>query len=757
MIVKWRDKNYTFTPRTLIAEKDKEGSGAKVTIDAPIFGFDTESVSLPDRYEPQCFQVSSSFDGENLVYLPPKTRGLEYFIEWFVRKYTWLLTESHYIFMYGHNLLYDWLQLIKYYPDLIAVARTGIGLPSDYDIYKTSDYTVTLKKSGLFTGTAPHFTIKVKFSKREWFEIMFRDTFSFFPAPLHKLGKDLKLTTEKKERAEDLGKVDYREMEPCEKKSEFEEYAKVDAKVTRLAGEAIRELHIHAGMKRIRVSAPGFAINYLFHIIPEGTELVTGTFDLSIMQLILDTYAGGSTGGIYHGSVVNMAVLDFHSSYPASMVTLPSFLPTMEYIRYPEPENLSEEELLEILRECHCFVRLSGTETDQRYPSLVTSIKGKLTPVYGEFENIATTGVELCVGISSGTLKVKTIHELVLLVEMEPPKLLPFKIFAEGAYKDKEEAEKGSTQYTSAKLRCNSSYGKLIESRTETPVGDDVGNIVLPYIEGMETKFAELYYKQYIETLNEESTESFEQMVPDIIDGIFEEFGEENLKMSTFKSLSLTDLKYGRYAIPAAASLTTGTSRARLCVAKKALSAWYWDTDSVFIHDLVIEEANKKLAAASEWLPPFIQPICIGDKLGDMDVEIEEASGYLAGTKRYYIDNDIHRNCKDRTKCGDCPQKKKCKYKKALHGIPTAPFDQAETMIQLLATGSNNKYTGKERPLGVKETKDVREIGRFKARDFESQFHLDNRLEWVKDSDGWIGTVKQINRQGVKECQILNT
>lgn len=745
MVVTWRGKQYTFVQRTMIAERDKEGKGSKVTIDGNIYGFDTESVSLPDRYEPQCFQVSSSIKGENLIYLPPKTKGLEFFLCNFIREFSYIEAERHYCFMYGHNLMYDWLQLIKYYPDLIAIARTGIGLPTDHLIYNETDYQVFLKKGGLFTGNAPHFSIKVRFSKREWFEIMFRDTFSFFPVSLAKLCKDLKLEVQKMERDEDLGKVDYRIMEPCEKKDYFERYAKVDARGTRLAGEVIRDLHVSAYMQRIRVSAPGYAINYLYHMIPEGTKILSGTNDQSIMQLILDTYAGGRTGGIYHGLVNDLAVLDFHSSYPASFCSLPSFSDTMEYIRYPDPENLSVEELLEIIDEGHCFMRVSGEETDQQYPAIVTAKGNKLTPVYGKFENMPTTGVEVSVGIRSGTLRIDRIHELVLLVEMEPPKILPFKVFAETLYQEKAASEKGSTEYTRSKLGMNSSYGKLIESRSETPVGDDVRNIVLPYVEGMETDFAKMYYKEYIESLGEESTESFYQKYPSIVDSIFEEFGED-LAQATFGSLSLTKLEYGRYVIPAAASLTTATSRARLLAGAKATKSIYWDTDSLFDRDYDPTKINEILSSTDSWLPPFVKPLRVGEDLGDLDCEIENASGYLAGTKRYFLANDVYRSCLTKSKCNreECPNKKKCKYKKALHGIPTAPYDKAAEMIEKLATGSNNKYQGKERPLGVKETKEVKEIGRFTSKKYESQFRLDDRLEWERIADGWIGKVKRI-------------
>jgi hypothetical protein len=738
MKLNWRGKEYEFINRTLTASKDKTGAGAKVTIDKNIYAFDTESVALPDRYEPICYQVADPRNESYLKYIPPKAKALELFLDDFIRRYSWIELDTHYAFMYAHNLLYDWNQLIKHYPDLLAMSRTGIGFKEDYKIYETDEYSVILRKGGLFTGTAPHFTIQVKFSKREWFDLMFRDTFSFFPVSLGKLTKQLGLV-EKLERQEGLGKIDFRDLpdnDPA--KIYFEKYANIDAIGTRMTAEKIRELHEHAGMQRIRVSAPGYAINKLYTGIPEGTKIVAGSDDPTIMQLIIDSYAGGRTGGIYHGKIDNLTVVDFHSSYPASMTTLPSFSPTMEYIRHPEPETITLDELNEMLDECHLFIKIDGEETDALYPCLLKSVKGKLVPVYGKFQDITTTGVELAVGLRSGTLKIGKIKELVLLVEMEEPEILPFKVFAEDSYTRKATSEKDSPDYLSSKLELNSSYGKLIESRTETPVDDNVGDIILPYIEGAETDFGHIYYEEYVNTLREDSEKTFEEIYPDLMESIIEQFGEDDLKYANFKKLSLTKLEYGRYVLPAGASLITGTSRARLVAGAKATKAKYWDTDSLFIYKFDKDRLKPELDRASEWLPKFVQPLTIGDGLGEFGIEIENASGYLAGTKRYYLQAFNKDGSPQLDKEG------KPIIKEALHGIPTAPYNIAGDMIKALATGSNFKYEGRQRPKGVKETKDANEIGRFFSRKYESQFHLDDRLNWTKTDAGYIGTVKTI-------------
>lgn len=722
MILKWRGKDYNFINRCNEGHRDSTNAGAKITIDKNIYAFDTESVALKDRYEPICFQVSSPFEGEELIYLEERANALRVFLDFIVKRYSWREFRNKDMFMYAHNLIYDWGQLVKYNPSLLEIARTGIGIDDDLMLYKTQDYKVTFKSGGLFVGTSPFFSINIYMSKREQFNILFRDTFSFFPSSLAKITKNLGLV-EKMERQEGLGMIDYRKLpDNNDNKIYFEEYGKIDALATRLTAEKIRTLHEISHMQRIRISAPSFAINKLYHVIPEGTKIISGVNDPSIMQLIMDSYNGGRTGGIYHGKVNNLWVYDFHSSYPSSMTTLPSFSETMEYIRHPDPENIELDELMEIMNEQHCFVRLDGIEHDNKYPSLITNVNNKLTPIYGKFKDIATTGVELYTGIKSGGIEVINIKELVILVDMEDDVILPFKEFIESAYDRKKNADNTNIDYSSAKLEMNSSYGKLIESRSETPVYGSVGNIILPYLKGFEYDFGHDYYNAYINSVNEGTR--FVDDVEVMIDECLNNFGDE-LEYATLKKLSLTKLEYGRFVIPAGASLITGTSRARLLALIKSTKALYWDTDSAFINNLTSDSLNQSLSLGGSWLPDFVPKLSIGNELGELDSEITNADGYLAGVKRYYLES------KDN---GD--------IKKAVHGIQGVPYDKIMDILKRLATGENIKYTSKPKPNTLKTSDTIEDIGKFESREFESKFSLDNRLNWIKDSNGWNGTIK---------------
>lgn len=744
MDILWRGDEYEFTPRTLQGGKDKWNRNSNIL--SPIFGADTESVQLSKVYEPQLFTFSDQ-GGDYLEYLDSGCVALIPFLTFVHDIFMEHYFEDHTTaFIFFHNLEYDWLQLVKNDPRLLEMARIGVGLSTDFEIGKIGSTKIMLKKDGLFSGSAPHFTIRFQ-TRKTGFNLFFRDTFSFFPGSLDKIMKDLKLPVKKMERQEDIGQIDFRGMEKCEKKIDFEEYAKIDARGTRIIGESIRALHQEADMKKMRPSAPGYAINLLYHMMDDEEAIISGVNDQKIMQLIFDTYRGGRTGGIYHGPVENLDVYDFHSSYPASMLSLPSFSPEMAYVPL---DDLSLENVMAILEETgNVFMRVSGIEHDPLYPSLITTHNGMLTPIYGEFHNIATTGVEALVGIRSGTLELTEIHECVVLLDMNEETRLPFRMFARSAYERKAKAEKGNVEYTSAKLALNSSYGKLIESRTTTLVGATDAATKFPFLPGMEKEFGNYYYQTYIGLIDEDGNrKSLDDAYDTIMDEIISNFSEEdieNMVEKMFGDFSVSGKVYGRNVVPAAASLITATSRARLCAFIKATGALYWDTDSGFLqgNKFTPEELQQRLDLATSWLPPNVCPIRIGDELGDLDCEVTNASGWLAGTKRYYLTI---------THCPKCGQKfdetlfcKKCEIsgvKCATHGIPAMPKDYREGVISTLASGTNYTYESKPKPMKSKEVKAAADIGSFRSKKYTSKFHLDERLLWTHTDEGWIGSIK---------------
>lgn len=771
MNLQFKSKTYNFKTKEYIIEPEIERRTS--TVDNLIFAFDTESVNISDKkYEPICFQISAPERGEYLQYLKRDEKAIQSFLEYFDLYFgdMVLASKTKSCFMYGHNIEYDFQQLVKKYPAIIQMVKNTIGLPASddkeykkelhkqkkidgYEIFNNGEFSAILEHSGLFRGNAPFFTIQVYYNKQVNYTIRFRDTWSFFPGALSVLGEELNLDECKKERPENLGDIDYRELPVDDaKRIEFELYGKVDAKVTRLVAERIRELHKAENLFKIRVSGPSYAISILMHSLPAGIKIENGVRDIGIMQLILDSYAGGRSGGVHHGAVFNMFVLDIHSSYPTSFCSLPSFNENMIYYDYPNCDNITMDELLDIMNTFHCFMRIDGIESNAKYPSLIHSDNGKLYPIYGAFENIATTGVEAYVGIKTGGLKITHVHKLVVLID-EDNAPLPFRMFAQSAYKRKQNSVKGSTEYISAKHELTDSYGKLIETLRESFMYNPDEDFVVPYIPEQEKKFAEIYYEKYISYLDildpdSEKNIDFINYLGPTIEDIVNNFSEEELQLQTLSNFSLTDKHFGNYAIPAAASLTTATSRARLFAGIIILNALYWDTDSLFCTQKYDEDKiNGILEKSKDILPSFVQPLKIGDELGDLDAEVKDAFGYLAGTKRYILENQIHHDCINR-KCKACkatyPDKfKNCVVKMAIHGMPSADKREADDLLKKLATGENASYEGKARPLKAKEAKSADRIGQFIRKEYTSIFELDDRLNWTETKNGWSGTIKE--------------
>ena len=724
--LEWRGNQYEFEHKT--RGKLTEKITNKSTIDAPIWGSDTESVLTGDRYEVQCIQLSGAVFGEHLEWLGHKDSAIQLFCRLVIRAWT-AEDEPAQAICYFHNLEYDWLQLVKDNEKLLAMAKVGVSPDAETVLFSIGNWRVTLDKNCIFSGSAPAIRLKFRLftdQKRKGgktFVLSLFDTWSYFPGTLESLGKDLGLSEQKEERQADIGLRDYRIEGDCQDKRDFEHYAKQDALVTRLAGEKIRELHKLHGLTKIRPSAPSYAIAVLYADLPDGVKIQNASYEDRHIQIALDAYRGGRTGGIYHGAVSNLWVLDFHSSYPASMTSLPSFSPEMAYV---DIEDLSLDYVMDLLSETgNAFLRVSGRETNADYPSLLTTIGGKLCPVYGEFHNIATTGYEFYAGVKSGGLVDVVIHECIILFDIEENPYLPFKEYAEKGYQEKSSNAKGSMLYIAAKLKLNASYGKLIESRAQKLIGLTENNLMFPYLAGMEKDFSNYYYQEYLSFLDQTEKDEIDWYM-DIVENTISEFDEpeESWLYQALNDFNIGGYVYGQYAIPAAASLITGCSRARLLCAMKATGAIYWDTDSIFIENGSREQIEKDLAKTADWLPDNAIPIRIGEALGEMDIEMEAGRGWLAGTKRYYLKSD-----------------KEDKPKMATHGVPALDKKEARDLIKALATGQDYSYTSRAKPTKAKEARRVDDIGRFQSKDYLPKFRLDTRLNWTATESGWRGTV----------------
>jgi hypothetical protein len=381
---------------------------------------------------------------------------------------------------------------------------------------------------------------------------------------------------------------------------------------------------------------------------------------------------------------------------------------------------------------------VDGVETDSKYPALLTLQDGKLTPVYGTFSGIATTGAEIFGGVSSGSLTITNVTECVICMDSEANVSSPFAVFATKSYERKKQSEKGSIPYILAKLLLNSCYGKFIQSSKPQLLGSDCDEFICQYPAGDEANYAKLYLDEYAKALAE--GEDPLDALEDLRDLIVSETIAAGLKleMKPYNRMSTNKQEFAPSAIPAAAALITAFSRARLRALIKCTGAVYWDTDSAFIAGKTEAEIGECFKVGNAWIAPGLVPLEWGNELGQLDLEIDGAKGWLAGTKRYYLYG--------------ADDKGKQKLKSATHGIVNihSPYSSdkikarySEVAIRNLATGRDVRYRTKAAPLKAKGTKNA-DVGWFESRRVAPSFKLDERQHWTKADDGthWLGHMK---------------
>lgn len=762
MTLPWRGREYKYKNGIVKWHPDKAGD----TESGIICGADTESTTrgatgnkamdreLPEIYETQCLTYATP-NGSGIVWVPEGVCAFPLMLNSFIKEMRiGGVDHKRKWFVYMHNLGYDVEQLFKGRADLMTLVRGGsylhAKLPielqgrkksgrdiSEYYVGKIGNRECYLKNRALFVGTAPHFTVRCYRNRKDYSDIVFLDSGTYFRGTLANIAKDLKLPYEKQERQKDLGRHDFRLEDGTEEKRYFETYSIADAVVVKAVGEKIVELHREAGFTKIRTSSPGFAHAFFCKELEKlKTVVYSGSLLEEDMKLILDAYNGGRTGGLYHGRVGHLgpesliSVGDFASSYPASMLGLPSFGPKMKYVRL-RPRELDWFNVWDLLQDCPtCFLRIDGVENDSNYPSLITERGGKLTPIYGEFENIATTGPEVYGGVMSGTLRVTKVREAVFCIDKALVES-PFRRFALDAYERKKKAEKGSISYILAKLLLNSAYGKWIQATKAQLLGTDADDFVCYYPKGCEHDYAKIYMETYAKAQyeGEDALSVLEDLRVDIMEGCAEEGLE--LESKLFARMDTAKKEFAPSAIPAAAALVTAISRARLRALIKCTGAIYWDTDSAFIQGKSNEEIEACFATGSAWIHPAFVPLRMGSELGEIDIEMEGGSGYLAGTKRYYLTS---------------PSSEKAK--KAIHGIINLKGRYAGVIIRALATGKQIEYKTKGAPLKAKSTTDAR-TGLFTRKQVTPNFQLDDRLSWIRDDgvDAWRGSVREWREQ----------
>ena len=685
MFLNFRNKEYFLNTKNIILKSDSDKNN---NIDWLIAGFDTETININDGVEGQCLTFSTP---NQKIFKWLFKNGIEELLK-ILEMY------NQNMHLYAHNLMFDWGILVKHHKDLMSLVRTG--LCAKYVLWNG-----WVMKKCLFEGTSPFINLENNILN---IKVCIKDTFSFLPKSLDKIGKMFGF--EKMLRQDHLGSIDYRYTNYDLDCQYFMQYALLDSEITMMAGEWIRDLHVEGELKRIRVSSPSYSVGYMKN--HSDGELKHCVDDERVMQLILNTYKGGRIGGNFVGYVNNVTVLDFVSSYPCSMTSLPSF----DNVEFYSVKNISIEEGIEFLKNYHCFCVVDGFENDCLYPSLLEQ-KELLTPVFGSFKEVYSTGVEIYVGVMSGSLKISKIREMIII--KDDSNIKPFKDFILDNFSKKENAEKGSVEYLGAKLRMNSLYGKMIQTFDSFSLDRFIDDYIINYDVNHKKEFLESWYELYLDCLKEDRC--FENEYNKLYQMI--EKGGGKLEYKKLGDIKLGDMSFGDFCNIPAASIVTGISRARLLACMKVLKPIYYDTDSFFIRNW-----NKKidLDLVNSWLPNYVEPVRIGNKLGDIDVELIGGEGYIAGIKKYWL-------------------KSENTIKRAYHGLPKLESNIVKRIIKNYSQMRKFEYYTKESPLKAKGCKDNMKVGKFVKRKICIDPKLDNRMIWEKRKDGYYGKYEKSN------------
>ena len=735
MLFDFRDSKYRMYKRSINQMPPKEFEGY-------VFAADTESVIVGDRWDTQLLtyydsgqdarQDAPSGQGTSPEGTSPEGYGgywwvgkddnpLEQLLLIIGKRFQSVMSDSEKpkqwtsIYGYFHNLEYDWGQLIKNHDILFKLSKfLRVVKPVDVLV---GENVVKLRR-GLFKGSVCYITMEVMGPYGNY-KLELRDTFAFFPTSLRNIAKQFGFP-EKMERQEDIGKKDYREVPDSDKrKREFLDYAIRDAKITYMAAMSIMDMHEKFQIGLPKVSASSYACAVMTRHLSPDRPLLNIVGPNNLTQYALKCYYGGRFGGIRVGPVSGLNVFDINSSYPTALSCLPSFTQdTAVLARMESYEPITLKHAIKYARMFPCmFIEISGREIDNQYPALITRLKnGDLTPVYGKFEHIFTTGPEFLAGVMTGSLVDITVHSIVAWYDNNPF----FKDLITTLFEIKRNSPKDSIMYKIAKLVMNSIYGKFIESHNFLRLLwlEDLMVLVKP---GEEPQFGTKYYELFVEALNKE-VDPFRYIANWMEHNDDMKVNRKKYENMMMSKLPLSIQDFGYYAIPPLAAAVTGIARARLYLAQKASDALYWDTDSVFTYCSKELLQEKLRIIPDDWYPAGVPRLRIGKELGDLDCEKENISGYLAGIKRYFFDEN----------------------KSAHHGMAAIPKEMIGTAIKTIVETGAFSYDPGERPLNLLQAGRPEDVGKFiKLNTFHIKLNLDYRMNWSIADDGiFVGTMK---------------
>ncbi len=627
----------------------------------------------------------------------------------------------HMVPVYCHNWEYDFSMIVKSAPEAWKnQAKNNLFYPGFTDTVKIEKRDWELKVDrGHMIGNAPTLTVIMR-RKNAGIRLQLLDTFPFFPKALASVAKDIGL--EKGDRLSVIG-VDWRAKTYDEKikaknevgesvtitKRDFEDYAKHDAELVWALAKRIINLHEIEGLTKLAVSGAGYAAKVMMRNL--SAPFTGGYGGRDAVQLALDAFHGGRSGRLVHGAVSGASIYDFRSSYPSIQTRLPAL--HSDYSLVYKHRNMPVSEFLCMAKQYHGFARVSGEERDARYPSLLSADKkGSIRPIVGMFENAPVTVAEVYMGVVFGGLKLSYINEAIFYAPVvERDNARPFGEFIERAWNRKNSYPKGSIEYDAAKIQANSGYGKMIEHRgSKMLVMDEIQiPLRLPGIDGEND--ARNFFLQYHPDFWHDAVEEWSKQCERIIGYTY------------LRKLLNTKPEFGYYAVPQYAAWITGHAHARLVLMMRLFEAVKWDTDSVTTL-LSSQEVRRRIGDFNDnLLPDYIQPLSIGNELGELDMEARNMIGVILGNKRYYLEGEIKKG--DKWVTG---------FKEGHHGLPGVRREDIKSvLLQSVA-----EYEPKAKPVKIRSARDWNEVGTFvvgsrNSHTVKPQFVEDEKQDWGKD------------------------
>lgn len=723
-MVDFRGETIPYIPRLHTQSKPAKNQ----TLPEVWIGFDSEAATNADGYpEVQTFQTHNGSE-TRLQYVESGNAFARFWsiiLESIPEELLVPKTRKslHLVPVYCHNWEYDFSMIVKSAPEAWKnQARNNL-------FYKGFTDTITIDKrewelkieNGHMIGNAPTLTVVMR-RKNAGIRLQLLDTFPFFPKALATVAKDIGL--EKGDRVSVIG-VDWRTKTYDQKikakneagksvtitKQDFENYAKHDAELVWTLAKRIINLHQIEGLTKLAVSGAGYAAKVMMRNL--SAPFTGGYGGREAVQIALDAFHGGRSGRLVHGSVSGASIYDFRSSYPSIQIRLPAL--HSDYTLVYRHKNMPVDDFMKMARQYHGFARVSGEEHDARYPSLLSADKkGSIRPLVGKFENAPATVAEIYMGAVFGGLKLSYINEAIFYAPKDGlENARPFREFIERAWDRKNSYPKGTIEYDAAKIQANSGYGKMIEHRgSKLLVTDDI----------------QIPLRQPGADGENEARNFFLQYHPDFWHEASEEWTRQSEKIIGYtylKKLLNAKPEFGYYAVPQYAAWITGHAHARLVLMMRLFEAVKWDTDSVTTL-LSSQEVRKRIGDFDDsLLPDYIQPLSIGNELGELDMEARNMSGVILGNKRYYLEGEVKKGGKWVSG-----------FKEGHHGLPGVRREDIKSVLMQTV----GEYEPKAKPIKIRSAHSWEEVGTFavgsrNSRTIKPVFARDEKQDWERDGE----------------------